>query len=97
VDFQIEALHKFNELHDIRELKKIGCIPWVQTNAAKALQSNTTLIVTPTSIQNAKQTSSRTLAPNNEHVNIGGSIVTPTGTTNSLDTSFFQQFSVIRR
>jgi hypothetical protein len=47
------------------------------------------LIVTPTSIQNAKQTSSRTLAPNNEHVNIGGSIVTPTGTTNSLDTSFF--------
>jgi hypothetical protein len=46
---------------------------------------------------NAKQTSSRTLAPNNEHVNIGGSIVTPTGTTNSLDTSFFKEFSVIHR
>jgi hypothetical protein len=40
-DFQSEALHKFDELHGILELKKIGCTLQVQTNA-KPLQSNTT-------------------------------------------------------
>jgi hypothetical protein len=81
-DFEVEALKRCAQLHDLLELKKNidSSHLRVQTNA-DILQSNTTRVETPTNTQ------ANTITPTHEEVNIGSVITTPTGTITKNDLS----------
>jgi hypothetical protein len=79
-DFEVEALKRCTELHDLLKLKKNidSSHLHVQTNV-DILQSSTTRVVSLTNTQ------ANTITPTHEEVNVGSIIIMPTGTITKND------------